>query len=1197
MQKFLFFFAVLFVAGKLCSQTVPSSTENYVFSTVYLSEDDTKKVETIQYFDGLGRPKQILNVKASPDNNDIVTIIEYDAQGRQDKDFLPMPQSGTTDGKIYSPATTPYSETVGSPLYGSVIPFFSQKEIENSPLSRPQTSAAPGAWGANDKKVTFDYRFNQASEVKKYYTDTTWPNGASESELKVSSDYSANELYKNTVTDEDLNQTIEFKNKQGQTVLVRKILSPTQNADTYYVYNEYQDLAYVLPPKFSDLNKAVTTSLASSTTDINELCYQYRYDGKNRLVEKKLPGKGWEYMVYDNQDRLVMTQDGNMGVDKKWLFTKYDQYGRVVYTGIYLSTQTSGSPGRNSEQGTLNGKGSNNVARTSSSGFTAPGLPVYYDNDAAKNYPNTFQTILSVNYYDTYPIGTPTIPPSILDQPLLGQDAQTSIISTKSLPLASYVKNLDNTAWTKSFIWYDTKGRPIGTHTINHLGGFTKTETELDFTGTPKKTFTYHSRKNATTPAVTIEETYTYDLQNRLLKHEHKINNNAPEILAENEYNEIGQLEKKRVGNNIQEVKYSYNIRGWMTGINLDANGNFQTGKLFNYKVNYNDPLQGMALPNADFTTPVTPQWNGNIAEVLWRNRDDTNVKRYGYVYDKLNRLLAGLYQSPLNLTSKEHSERLTYDLNGNVETLKRSAHFMGTAADLIDDLTYNNYVGNKFTSITDATQDDNGYEGGGGTVHYDLNGNMTDMPDKGISAIAYNFLNLPSQFDINEEGVTDIIIKTFYSADGTKLKKTNTTSISGIAGTTTTVNTTDYLDGFQYLENIKTPDDGSTNGIIDELETGIAMEREAFSKESKAPIAPPGGGGTDNAVLQFVPTAEGFYDFLENRYIYQYKDHLGNTRVTYAKDNITGVIDILDKNNYYPFGMNHLDPNSGSFVGQSSYKNYKYNGKELQETGMYDYGARIYTPDIARWGVIDPLAETSRRWNPYTYAFNNPIRFIDPDGMEGEDTSSDSSEASSGGGSGISAMGIPLETVMATSPGAGFINSGSSGDSSGSKENGKNVKTENSDPIKGEADSNDEPDQKKQQTTKQKQIENKAKSMKVGQTLSKQDIKNVFGSKAASAIEVIKKTSSTEYSVQRADFIGAAAGISKDSNFQIIPNQTIKGIGSSGKMESFTGVLIKTHGLPPAPVKGFSPTHYIIKGNYYIFTEGKNVHVAPINN
>ena len=79
---------------------------------------------------------------------------------------------------------------------------------------------------------------------------------------------------------------------------------------------------------------------------------------------------------------------------------------------------------------------------------------------------------------------------------------------------------------------------------------------------------------------------------------------------------------------------------------------------------------------------------------------------------------------------------------------------------------------------------------------------------------------------------------------------------------------------------------------------------------------------------------------------------------------------------------MNHLKTGN-AFYGQGSYKNYKYNGKELQESGMYDYGARFYMPDLGRWGAVDPMAEKYTRMSPYSYVGNNPAIFVDYDGRD----------------------------------------------------------------------------------------------------------------------------------------------------------------------------------------------------------------------
>ena len=132
---------------------------------------------------------------------------------------------------------------------------------------------------------------------------------------------------------------------------------------------------------------------------------------------------------------------------------------------------------------------------------------------------------------------------------------------------------------------------------------------------------------------------------------------------------------------------------------------------------------------------------------------------------------------------------------------------------------------------------------------------------------------------------------------------------------------------------------------------------------------------------LDHILTSEGRlkWDVEDEMFYAEYfiKDHLGNVRsviTSHPESHLT-----IQGTDYYPFGLEI--PVYGDNDNQL-----KYNSKELQteaDLSWYDYGARFYDPVIGRWHVVDPMAEKSRRWSPYTYCMNNPIRFIDPDGME----------------------------------------------------------------------------------------------------------------------------------------------------------------------------------------------------------------------
>lgn len=899
------------------------------------------------YVDGLGRVVKSVSAGQSLDHStntyhDIGKFTSYDAFGRQSVTYLPYAADNSD---------LEYDEDASKTLnfYATESPGnnpYSEVTYDGSPLNRILSSSAPGDntnWAmGSGHQIKYEMGSNIANDVRNlgWDGDNVIDNGF----------YQEGVLYRSQIIDEDKNVMLTYKNSKGLTVLQRKVLDPTNNTylDTYYCYDAPGNLVFVAPPKIE--------GVAFSQALIDDLCYIYKYDDYRRLVAKKLPGKQSEFVIYDKLNRIAMTGPSYhpMGAstasnqDRGWIVNYYDDLSRVAYT-VWRKDNSIDENWRSTLQINLDAAGVTNVKKTASA-ISIDGHQVNYTDHTIG-----LSLLLSVNYYDDYDFPHD---PINFSSPVAGQGVFYN--TTKNpigLQTGKYIRTLlaGQSVGETSYLLYDKWARVIGTYKKNYLGGMTHLETSLQYSGLPDSSKVTHKLSGNGTEFNTIDH-FTYFANGSLDKHTHETweTGSTPilAILSDNTYSKLGRLEIK--DNGLQAIKYSYNIRGWLTGINDDPNLNGNS--LFTFRINYDKV-------DDQIGDDVLPRYNGSIAETLWKSDSDNVQRRYGYQYDGVNRMTQAIYNKVgVNAPTNSYNESIWYDSNGNIMNTQRNGNVDDiTMTNQIDDLIYrykNN--GNQLEGVYDVTASPFGFKDKlNATVNdvdysYDLNGNLIRDLNKDIDIIFYNHMNLPVKIQFLDGNKIEYI----YDAMGTKLKKIVSQN---------SVNTkTDYMDGFQYQDaNLKTVH--ITEGYVSATGTGNG------------------------------------YRF---NYVYNYTDQLGNIRMSYTLDK-DNELKILEENHYYPYGLKHANYNStmkewgnretnpnevvlkgppvdpGGTVDQL-YK-YKFNGMEWQnEMGLnlYDMELRDYDPAIARWLNIDPV--THHGQSTYNAFDADPVSIADPSGADG---------------------------------------------------------------------------------------------------------------------------------------------------------------------------------------------------------------------
>lgn len=847
--------------------TVPNNLHNYQRSfvpkvpmtdaaTITPTSSPSDVQITTVYKDGFNRPvqSQVHNFTAGKN-----MVALSDNRFQQDAyNYLPYPVSGTG----FRTAAFQEQRDYYTALYpGESGISYSYSHNASDVGARKVNSFAPGKSQAGQGRATsVTQGTNVANEVRIWTLDG--------SGLPIASGYYAPaQLFVETARAPNESTSglplqpmaVTYTDKEGRTVF-KKVADSSYSdgfnqlytfTGTYYVYDDMAHLRYILPPKAVEL---IGTSTTVSTTILNNLCFQYQYDNKGRVMATRKPGEGdFTYVVYDYKERPVMRQSPLEKQQGKWEVTYYDGQGRVKAISLYSSSLSQSALQTAMDNGTM--------------ASVLPALAAYIAtvSGEALNPPETGiagNEMMSYTWYDNYSIVDPNSNlwndyagilqfSELLNTP--GAETPQRSLRIQGMVTGSKVKILPSAnanpvtlgEWSTSVIYYDDKGRSIYTASFDQYQSNAPvhkhyTGTQYDFAG--RVLATKHILINNNSIDGTSQHTEwgknDYDnLTGRLLTSWHRADGGAWAALASYTYDDLGRVQRKVLGSGGEVQDFTYNIRGQLTGINGDF---AETGNKAGLSKSFGESIKY----DYGFTKP---RYDGKISGIVWRGSTADPVNgtipnsmshAYGYTYDLSGRLKVADYrlwypsggQVWSKVTTDYTVSNLYYDKNGNILNMKQRGVKPGVGPVDMDNLSYKYMdaeASNRLGYVNDAGVVDYGasdfQNGNTGTndYGYDVSGNLTSDLNKGITAVTYTHFNKPLLVTMNGSKS----IQYSYDAGGNKIQE-----IVKEPGKADKV--TDYLGNFIYENNkVQYILTGEGRTVLDN-QTAQPVKEEYFVKD-----------------------------------------------------------------------------------------------------------------------------------------------------------------------------------------------------------------------------------------------------------------------------------------------------------------------------------------------------------------------------